>query len=256
MAGELTPAIIGAFRHLSLGDVISTNTECMDRARSGEPGGLWITAGRQLGGRGRRGRPWISEPGNLYASLLLIDPAPGKYLASLPLAAAIGVHEAVSICLPAEGQVAEIKWPNDILVGGKKTAGILIEGEVLPNGRRAVVIGCGINVALSPQTGLYPATCLAECGSPVSPQELFARLFSAMAAALADWDGGRGISTVRSEWLARAGGLGKEISVRLADREIRGVFEGIDAEGRLELAARDGQKHCIAAGDVFFPVSD
>ena len=76
------------FRHEALADVGSTNTECLERARKGALSGLWITAGRQTVGRGRRGRAWFSEPGNLYASLLLIDPAPPQKLAERPRATA------------------------------------------------------------------------------------------------------------------------------------------------------------------------
>jgi BirA family biotin operon repressor/biotin-[acetyl-CoA-carboxylase] ligase len=151
------------FRHIELGDVASTNLECMERARSGDEGRLWITAVRQTGGRARRGRSWVSEPGNLYSSLLLIDPAPWAALASLPLAVTVAVEAAVSSALPAEAaQTLRIKWPNDLLIGGRKTSGILIEAEQLPDGRRAVVIGCGINVAHRPEAGLYPTTCLAN----------------------------------------------------------------------------------------------
>jgi BirA family biotin operon repressor/biotin-[acetyl-CoA-carboxylase] ligase len=181
------------FRHIELGDVASTNLECMERARSGDEGRLWITAVRQTGGRARRGRSWVSEPGNLYSSLLLIDPAPWAALASLPLAVTVAVEAAVSSALPAEAaQTLRIKWPNDLLIGGRKTSGILIEAEQLPDGRRAVVIGCGINVAHRPEAGLYPTTCLAEQGSSVTPQDLFAQLVVTMDSALRLWDQGRG----------------------------------------------------------------
>jgi BirA family biotin operon repressor/biotin-[acetyl-CoA-carboxylase] ligase len=109
------------FRHIELGDVASTNLECMERARSGDEGRLWITAVRQTGGRARRGRSWVSEPGNLYSSLLLIDPAPWAALASLPLAVTVAVEDAVSSALPAEAaQTLRIKWPNDLLIGGER----------------------------------------------------------------------------------------------------------------------------------------
>ncbi|WP_170132214.1 biotin--[acetyl-CoA-carboxylase] ligase [Hoeflea marina] len=244
------------YRHLALGDVDSTNTECMQRARAGDAGDLWITADRQLGGRGRRGRQWISEPGNLYSSLLLVDPAPVAALASLPLAVAVAVHEAIRRSLPTDSVEPRLKWPNDVRVDGRKIAGILIESEQLANGRRAVVIGCGINVAHRPEAGLYPATCLKELGARCSPQELFARLYVTMTEALALWDRGRGIAAIRAGWLERAEGVGSAITVRLPDRDLHGLFDGIDAEGRLILLAPDGQKQCIAAGDVFFPAID
>lgn len=240
------------FRHIELGDVSSTNLECMARARAGDPGGLWITAARQTGGRGRRGRTWISEPGNLYASLLLVDPAPWETMASLPLAVSLAVHDTIAAMLPARAGHVRIKWPNDLLVDGSKTAGILIETEQLPDGRRAVVIGCGVNIAHRPEAGLYPATCLAEQGSVASPQDLFARLVVYMRKSLAEWDQGRGLAATRAAWLKRADGIGKPVTVNLPDRQIHGLFEAIDGEGRLILTAPDGTKHMVASGDVFF----
>jgi BirA family biotin operon repressor/biotin-[acetyl-CoA-carboxylase] ligase len=241
------------FRHIELGDVASTNLECMERARSGDEGRLWITAVRQTGGRARRGRSWVSEPGNLYSSLLLIDPAPWAALASLPLAVTVAVEAAVSSALPAEAaQTLRIKWPNDLLIGGRKTSGILIEAEQLPDGRRAVVIGCGINVAHRPEAGLYPTTCLAEQGSSVTPQDLFAQLVVTMDSALRLWDQGRGVAAIRDAWIERAQGIGEPVTVNLPDRQIHGLFDGIDVEGRLMLALPDGSRQTIASGDVFF----
>jgi len=240
------------FRHLELGDVASTNVECMERARAGDAGGLWITAARQTGGRGRRGRVWISEPGNLYSSLLLIDPAPWECMASLPLAVTLAAHQAITAVLPDRTADLRIKWPNDLLINGCKTAGILIEAEQLSDGRRAVVIGCGVNIAHHPDAGLYPATCLTKQGSAATPQDLFAHLVVSMSETLAKWDQGRGLAGIRDAWIERADGIGKPVTVNLPDRQLNGVFDGIDGEGRLMLALPDGQKQMIASGDVFF----
>ncbi|OCW58682.1 biotin--[acetyl-CoA-carboxylase] ligase [Hoeflea olei] len=240
------------FRHIELGDVSSTNVECMERARAGDPGRLWITASRQTGGRGRRGRTWVSEPGNLYASLLLIDPAPWDGMASLPLAVTIAVHDAVAAVLPDAPERLRIKWPNDLLIGGAKTAGILIEAEGLENGRRAVVIGCGINIAHKPEAGLYPATCLAQEGSSATPQMVFAHLVGSMQRVLDAWDQGRGLAAIRDAWIERALGFGAPVTVNLPDRQIHGLFDGIDGDGRLVLVLPDGRKQMIASGDVFF----
>lgn len=241
-----------AFRHIELGDVASTNAECMDRARAGDAGDLWITAERQTGGRARRGRSWVSEPGNLYASLLLINPAPWSAMASLPLAVTVAVYDAVAAVLPGGQARFRIKWPNDLLIDGGKTAGILIESETVGDGRTAVVIGCGLNVAHRPDAGLYQTTCLREHGSAATPQELFARLVVSMDATIARWDKGRGVGAIRDAWLERADGIGKPVTVNLPDRQIHGLFDGIDGDGRLVLAASDGTRQLIASGDVFF----
>lgn len=243
---------LGDIRHEALSETSSTNTECLARARAGDSGLLWITAQRQTGGRGRRGRPWVSERGNLYASLLLIDPAPMERLASLPLAIAVAVHQAVRSVLPAGAEPLEVKWPNDILIGRKKTCGILVEGERLADGRHAVVIGIGINVSVMPDNPIYPVTCLRDQGSAASPEELFAHLFASMAEALDIWNEGQGIAEITARWRAVACGIGEKITVNLPDRSISGFFAGIDDNGLLMLDTGTGRMMAIAAGDVFF----
>lgn len=242
------------FRHIELGDVGSTNAECMELARNGDAGKVWVTAARQTGGRGRRGRGWVSEPGNLYASLLLIDPAPWEAMESLPLAVTLAVYEAVASVLPARASELSIKWPNDLLIGGSKTCGILIEAEPVAEGRKAVVIGCGINVAHRPAEGLYKTTCLSEHGATAAPQDLFARLVVSMDQMLALWDQGRGVKRIRDAWIDRAEGIGKPVTVNLPDRQINGLFKAIDGTGRLVLETPDGKQQMIASGDVFFSV--
>jgi len=173
-------------------------------------------------------------------------------MASLPLAVTLAVHQAIAAVLPMRAADLRIKWPNDLLINGCKTAGILIEAEQLSDGRRAVVIGCGVNIAHYPDAGLYPATCLTEQGSAATPQELFAHLVVSMSDAFAKWDQGRGLAGIRDAWIERADGIGKPVTVNLPDRQLNGVFDGIDGEGRLMLALPDGQKQMIASGDVFF----
>lgn len=240
------------FRHEALADVDSTNTQCLERARKGALSGLWITAARQTGGRGRRGRAWFSEPGNLYASLLLIDPAPGERLGSLPLAVAVAVQDAVSRVMPPDGPAVTVKWPNDILIERRKICGILIEGERLSDGRQALAIGIGVNVAVAPDAGLYPVATLRDFGVSTSPDELFAHLFRSMAGMLSLWNRGEGIASVMGRWKQVAGGIGENITVNLPDRSISGRFAGIDDTGLLKLETDDGGARLIAAGDVFF----
>ncbi|WP_143530608.1 biotin--[acetyl-CoA-carboxylase] ligase [Rhizobium sp. RU36D] len=240
------------FRHEAHDTLASTNSECLARARAGEASGLWITARRQTGGRGRRGRPWSSEPGNLYASLLLINPSPVALLGSLPLAVAVAVHDAVRSVVPAGSDPVEIKWPNDILIGRRKTCGILLEGENLANGDHALVIGIGVNITAMPEETAYPVTRLADHGAGISPDELFARLFAAMADVLAIWDRGKGVAQIAALWRRSACGIGEKINVNLPDRTISGYFVGIDDKGMLILDRGVDGRMAIAAGDVFF----
>jgi BirA family biotin operon repressor/biotin-[acetyl-CoA-carboxylase] ligase len=247
---------LDSFRHEALVEVGSTNSECLARARAGDPGNLWITAGRQTAGRGRRGRAWTSEPGNLYASLLLIDPADPQAMGSLPLAVAVAVHAAVRAVLPPGGEALEVKWPNDILIGRKKTCGILLEGEGFADGRRALSIGIGINIRHKPSDAPYGVTRLVDHGTVASPEELFAHLFREMAGVLESWDEGRGTAEISRRWRELACGLGERITVNLPDRSLEGIFAGIDDRGFLMLDAGHGRTMSIAAGDVFFARMD
>ena len=242
---------LDTFRHEALDEVTSTNTECLARARQGDPGNLWVTARRQSAGRGRRGRAWTSETGNLYASLLLIDPAPPEQLASLPLAVALAVHGALRSVLSQSAEKLEIKWPNDVLIGRKKSCGILLEGEGLADGRRALVAGIGINMRHRPENGPYGVTSLQEQGCDISPEELFSHLYHEMTEVLNLWDEGRAVADVTARWRGLACGIGEPIRVNLPDRSIEGRFAGIDDRGLLILDTGNAMMP-IAAGDVFF----
>jgi BirA family biotin operon repressor/biotin-[acetyl-CoA-carboxylase] ligase len=246
---ELDPRATAAGMRLVAHEVLgSTNAEALSLARQGERGPLWITASRQTAGRGRRGRPWVSEPGNLFASLLLTDRAPPEHWPELSFVAALALHDAVVELAGTLKPRLAIKWPNDLLLAGEKFAGILIEGEGGHDG--AVAVGIGVNCASHPADTDQPATDLAAGGAQVSPQELFGALSAKMLGRLAQWNAGEGFATVRADWLARAAGVGEDIRVRLADREVSGRFEALDEAGSLVLRRADGKRETIAAGDV------
>jgi BirA family transcriptional regulator, biotin operon repressor / biotin---[acetyl-CoA-carboxylase] ligase len=230
----------------------STNAEALNLARRGERGPLWVTADRQSAGRGRRGRAWVSEPGNLYASLLLSAPAPAGHRPEMSFVAALAVHDAIAAIAAHVEPLLAIKWPNDLLLAGKKFAGILLEGE--GGATDALVVGIGVNCANHPGDTEYPATDLAAAGAPVSPARLFAALSLTMLQRIAQWNAGAGFSAIRADWLARAAGIGEAVRVRLADHEIVGRFEGLDAAGGLVVCLPDGAATTIAAGDVFLPM--
>ncbi len=246
----LDPRASAAGVRLVAHDVLgSTSAEAQRLAREGERGPLWVAAGRQTAGRGRRGRSWISEPGNLYASLLLTGPSPVEHWPELSFVAALAIHDAiVEVHAGLKPQLA-IKWPNDLLLAGAKFAGILVEGEGGEDG--AVVVGIGINCASHPAGTDHPATDLAAAGARVSPETLIAALSVKMLGRLAQWNRGEGFSTIRADWIARAAGLGEDVRVRLADREIVGRFESLDERGGLLLRLPDGSATTVAAGDVF-----
>src|SRR4051812_23975622 len=202
----------------------STNAEVLARARGGERGPLWITAARQTAGRGRRGNVWSSEPGNLYATLLVTDPAPAAHLPELCFAVALAVRDAVCAVAPQLAPQLKLKWPNDLLLDGAKLAGILIEAESV-SGNTAVAAGIGVNCVHCPDNLAYPATSLAAHGTVISPDESLHALSATMVSRLAQWDRGSGFAAIRAEWLAHAAGIGGDIRVRLPDRELSGTFE-------------------------------
>jgi len=261
MAGGSTdgrpPAVTvaGSFRVERFAALPSTNDAALERARAGDPGNLWLLADRQTAGRGRRGRVWVSEAGNLYASALLIDPCIPAHLAELPFVAVVAVRRAVAARLARGGERVRIKWPNDLLVDGAKVAGILLESTRLGDGRTAVAVGIGINCAHAPSGTETAATSLRAGGCGVRPEELFDDLAAAFCDSLALWERGDGFGEIRAEWLAHAGGLGAAIRVRLVDGEESGLFEAIDLGGRLVLRLGDGTTRAISAGDVFFPAA-
>ena len=239
---------LAGVRHKHYETLGSTNAEALVLARAGERGPLWITAAAQSAGRGRRGNAWVSKPGNLYASLLLTEPSPPAQAAQLSFVAALALHDAVAQCAPALGPALKLKWPNDLLLGGRKLAGILIEGESAP--LLTVVIGIGVNCAHHPDDTPFPATDLAVAGALVTPDAMLAALADAMQRRLTQWARGDGFAAIRADWLKRAAGLGEEIRVRLPEREFSGVFAGLDDAGRL-LVQQAGEVTPVTAGEVF-----
>jgi BirA family biotin operon repressor/biotin-[acetyl-CoA-carboxylase] ligase len=234
--------------HLSVG---STNAEALALARAGERGPLWVTAARQTAGRGRRGRAFVSEPGNLFATLLLTDPAPPDRAAELSFVAALALHDATAEVAPTLAPRLRLKWPNDVLCDGAKFSGILVEGESAAGRALVTVVGIGVNCAHHPADTSFPATDLAACGAAVSPQRLFVALSRTVLRRVAEWARGQGFAAVRAAWLARALGVGDLVSVRLAGATLDGRFEDLDQAGRLILRMADGRVEHIAAGDLF-----
>ncbi|HEY6024367.1 MAG TPA: biotin--[acetyl-CoA-carboxylase] ligase [Pseudolabrys sp.] len=239
---------LAGVRHITYETLGSTNAEALALARAGERGPLWITAQSQSAGRGRRGSRWVSPPGNLYATLLLTEPSPTEQAPQLSFVAGLALHDAVAACAPQLGVTLKAKWPNDLLIGQAKVAGILIEGGSDPV--FAVAVGVGVNCATHPSDVAYPATDLAEAGVLVSPDALFYELATAMQRRLAQWNCGGGFAAIRADWLKRAAGLGEILRVRLSGRELAGRFQGLDEAGRLVLEGAGGVTK-ITAGEVF-----
>lgn len=238
------------YRLLVHEEIGSTNDEAMRLARGGAPGRTWVIARSQRGGRGRRGRQWASPPGNLYASLLLIDEVSPRCAPQLGFVAGVALARALRKCA-AHDQHLRLKWPNDILYDGAKLAGILLESTELPERRFACIVGFGVNCAGAPSDLSYRATALAEIGAPLrSPQDVLLHLSDEMVGALAQFAGGAGFETIRAEWLSLAAGLGSPIRVDMATESVSGIFRTIDPSGRLIVDTASSTK-IIEAGDVW-----
>jgi BirA family biotin operon repressor/biotin-[acetyl-CoA-carboxylase] ligase len=255
MTVDPVAAAVSGARLISLNEVGSTSAEALERARAGERGELWITAARQTAGRGRRGRPWVSEPGNLYASLLLTDQS-ASHAAELSLVAALALHDALIDVAAMLGPRLKFKWPNDLICDGAKLAGILVEAEGVAGRPVAVVIGIGVNCMSHPRYTSYPATDLKEAGALVAPQTLLRSLIATMRLRLDQWACGEGFGNIRAAWLARAAGIGEVMSVQAGERQLEGTFETLDDRGRLVLRLPDGGCERIPAGDVGPPIGE
>jgi BirA family biotin operon repressor/biotin-[acetyl-CoA-carboxylase] ligase len=237
--------------HLHHYDMLgSTNDEARRLARAGAPEGTLVWSLAQSAGKGRRGRPWASPPGNLYLSLVQRPEVPPAQAAQLGFVAAIALGDALD---RLAGPVLRLryKWPNDLLIDGRKIAGILLESETAATGTAdLVVIGIGVNLVSAPRDVEFPATSFAEVGSlGVTPP----RLLEAFAHCFAGWAGHwreAGFAPVRAAWLKRASGLGEGIRVRLERQTLDGRFLDLDHDGALLLDAAEGRRR-IAAGEVF-----
>jgi BirA family biotin operon repressor/biotin-[acetyl-CoA-carboxylase] ligase len=201
---------------------------------------LWLRAERQTDGRGRQGRHWHSPAGNLYASTLVRlrpgDPPP----ATLAMVAAVALHEILSAYAP--GRIVLIKWPNDLLVEGRKISGVLLERV-----EEAVVIGMGVNLASHPQDIDRPATSLAAiAGLSPDPADFLEDLAGSFERWLGRWRG-EGLAAIRARWLASAHPVGTALATSAGE----GLFEGLDETGSLRLRLADGTTRVIHAGDVF-----
>jgi BirA family biotin operon repressor/biotin-[acetyl-CoA-carboxylase] ligase len=232
-------------------EIDSTNAEARRRAEAGAAGPVWITAAVQTAGRGRRGRSWSTKRGNLAATLLMVTDAPPVEAAQVSFVAALAAAELADACL-GEG-TAQLKWPNDVLVHGKKCVGILVESGARPDGRLWLAIGIGVILAHHPEDVERPATSFAEhmTGPPPEPKaalEVLAGRFEAWRHAWAT----QGFAPVARAWTLHAMGLGEPCEARLPNRTVRGIAEGLDPDGALRLRLDDGRLERITAGDVFF----
>ena len=237
----------------------STNAEALSRARDGERGPCWFVTTEQTAGRGRRQRAWIAPRGNLASSILEVSEVTPAVAATLGFAAGLALESALrQVSLEAamrsdggDHLSFALKWPNDVLAGGDKLAGILLEAEQVAGGL-AVVVGIGTNVVAAPTDTPTPATSLKALGIDISAEELFVALSDGWAEFRGIWDRGRGFAEIRRLWLARAAGLGQAVAIKSGNAVVEGTFDTIDEQGCMVVRTREGRLVPITAGDVYF----
>lgn len=240
-----------AYTLVALDRVDSTNDEAKRRAGAGAPEGTLVWARSQSAGRGRRGRRWDSPEGNLYLSLILRPDCPVGEAARLSFVAAVALAEALATLVPPLTEITN-KWPNDVLVNGRKCAGILLESS-LRNDRDLdwLVLGVGVNLVSHPEDPERPATDLAfEGAGEIAPEtalHAFARHFLRWSDRWLE----DGFAPVRAAWLRRAHGLGQPVTVRLGGESFTAIFRDLADDGALLAELADGRLRRVEAGEVF-----
>jgi len=247
-----TATLPSQYSLLALETVDSTNEEAKRLAAAGAPDGTVIWSRVQTAGRGRRSRAWISEPGNLYFSLLLRPDYPVSAATQMGFIACNTVAEAVAAVVP-RGTFVTCKWPNDVLIEGRKVSGILLESAARDaQNLDWLIVGIGVNIAHHPTDSEYPATDLSREGAEgLSVERLLESVCARYSANMVLWRN-MGFAPIRRNWMRRAHGLGQPLTVRLETTSFDGVFEDLDEDGALMLRQEDGIRK-VTAGDVFFP---
>ena len=232
-------------------EVTSTNTILKELAEKNAPHGMVVAAGNQTAGKGRLGRKWSSAPySGIWYSLLLRPDFPPQMAGVITLAAAVSVAQA----LEQFGVPVKIKWPNDILLNGKKLCGILSEMRGDMDHIQWIVVGIGVNLtateATMPEEIRAVATSLTMSGFGDIPQNpLAAEILNRMEENY-DLLREEGFAPLQKEWVKRGAFLNESITVSTIRGQREGIFRGIDGDGCLLMEREDGQIEKIAAGDV------
>jgi BirA family biotin operon repressor/biotin-[acetyl-CoA-carboxylase] ligase len=232
-------------------EIDSTNQEARRRIEAGDHLPVWIAAGRQTAGRGRRGRAWETVDGNLAATLVLTTAKPPIEAAQIAFVAALAVSDLIGAYIPSA--LVSLKWPNDTLISGRKVSGVLVESGALGPGQIWLAVGVGVNLAHAPQNVERPATSLVDHlhRPPPLPLEALEILAEAMERWRVVWEGS-GFAPIAEAWSGRAYGLGERCVARLPAESVEGIAEGLDPDGALRLRLDDQSLRRITAGDVFF----
>jgi BirA family transcriptional regulator, biotin operon repressor / biotin---[acetyl-CoA-carboxylase] ligase len=228
----------------------STNAEAMRLAKAGVTGNVLIVADRQTNGRGQRGRKWVSLPGNLHMSIMLETDKNLRQLSQLTFLTANVLAETIASFTNNLDVEVELKWPNDVLINGKKVAGILLE-SIKFGGNQYVVIGIGVNVSNKPMIENRVVSSLKESiNFDQRVEDLMNRLIKKFDQCYFEWERDESFYNIRSKWLSRAHNLSKIVTVDNGEGRISGLFKGIDEEGSIILELAGGQISKLNYGEV------
>lgn len=231
---------------LTVSETGSTNADLAERLRSGEvvPEGEWLVADRQSAGRGRQGRAWFDGHGNFMGSTVIHPGAGDPSPASLALLCGLALHEVVSPLVPPP-HVALLKWPNDVMIGSAKLAGILLERAA-----DAVVVGIGVNLAQAPAVEGRETVALSTFGPTPDRDHFAATLAQQLDLELQRWRS-FGLEPLIRRWLAAAHSEGTALKVgEPGESALEGSFAGLNSDGALQLRLADGTTRIIHAGEV------
>ena len=239
---------------LLLDQTDSTNADARRRADAGETGPLWIVARRQTEGRGRRGRRWESQDGNLFSTLLQLTRKSPAEAAQVTFVAALAIADLLDAYAPPS--LVTIKWPNDVMLAGQKASGVLVESGAHESGGLWLAVGIGVNLAHAPEGTERPATALVhhlrgDVTAPPTVEAAAATLAGAFAVWMDRWEM-LGFQPILDAWRARTAGLDGPAVARLGRETVEGIAEGVAPDGALKLRLADGSLRLISAGDVFF----
>jgi BirA family biotin operon repressor/biotin-[acetyl-CoA-carboxylase] ligase len=237
---------------LYLETVDSTNLKARALAREGAVEGSVVVADSQTGGRGRMRRTWVSPSGvNLYCSIVLRPPVPSVRVPEIPLVAAAAIHSAIEREYP--GLRISIKWPNDIVIGGRKLCGILCEMESEPDFTHFVVVGFGLNVNLDPVPaelqGIASSIAI-ESGGPSSRARLLAAVLNRFEQLYLEWAAREDLGFLLPYFQEHAWLKGKELRIEQFDRILTGTEAGMTPQGQLLLRGEDGTVTAVTSGEA------
>lgn len=227
----------------------STQSLAVERAGAGAPEGTVIQSLEQTRGRGRHGNEWTSPIGNLYMSLVLRPACTPDLAGQVSFVAGLALSAAIAPYL-AEGRKKTLKWPNDLLIDGKKCAGILLESDLGPGGLvETLIVGMGVNIHAPPPERVGLQQVAAD-----NKRVAIHRFRDEVLACFSDfYEGWRanGFAPVRRDWLQQAHGLNHKMSVRLPERTEKGIFRDIGPDGALMIETPGGKFLAVRAGEVY-----